>query len=69
MSDVVQKLWGFCHTSQLIGRLSIDMEDFDDLSVFSREDGWGGVDGAFTGRLRELIGRINVARMRQWPRF
>jgi hypothetical protein len=61
MSDVVEKLWGFCSTSQLVENLSIDREDSDDLPVFTRERGWDKADRTFTGRLGELIGRINAA--------
>jgi len=56
-----QRAWLERIRSHLIENLSIDREDFDDLPVFAREGGWGSADGSFTGRLGELIGRINAA--------
>ena len=56
-----QQAWLDRVRQHLVENLSIDREDFDDLPVFARHGGWTAADRDFSGRLLDVLQRINEA--------
>jgi len=55
-----QRKWLDRIRAHLIQNLSIDREDFEDLPIFAREGGWPNADRAFSGKLSDLLRKLNA---------
>ena len=56
-----QRQWLERIRAHLVQNLSITLDDFHIVPVFTREGGWRPANRAFGGKLEELLGKINEA--------